>query len=437
MLVSVEAGEGLQRQIKVRLPAEAIEQEIDKRLQGFARTARVPGFRPGKVPLKVLRQRYGDGVRGEVLADQVQRSFPAAADEAALRPAGVPEIVPDIDPAAGRYEYVARFEVLPEVELASLAGQQVRRPQAAVTDEDLAGMIEHLRGQQRDFVPISRPAQSGDRVRVSFQGSVDGESFPGSSAEDLLLDLGSGRMIPGFEAQLEGAVAGESRTVAVTFPDAYHEASLAGRPALFAVEVREVLTPELPAVDADFVARFGQADGDVERFRADVRANMERELRERVKARVKQQVMDMLYQANPITLPNALVAQEIQVLQNQARRMAGGGAFQLPDDLFVESARRRVALGLILAEIVKRHNLRVTRERVMAAVNEVAATYEDPQSVVNYYLSDQQRLASVESLVLEELVVEQVLSEVELIDEPVNFSDLTESGAARSGATED
>lgn len=430
MLVSVEAGEGLQRQITVALSAEAIEQEIDKRLRDYGRNARMPGFRPGKVPLKVLRARYGDGVRGEVLADQVRTSFPDAAAQAALRPAGMPEIEPDIDLATGRYQYIARFEVLPEIEPAGLGGRQVRQPVAEVSDADLERMIEHLRRQRQTFVAVERPAQTGDRVRLSFQGTVDGEAFAGGSAEDAVVELGAGRMIPGFEEQLEGVVAGDERTLDVTFPEDYQNRDLAGRPARFAVQVKEVLAAQLPEVDADFVSGFGVDDGDIERFRADVRANMARELAQRIKARVKQQVMDHLVEANPIDVPQALINEEIAALKQQTQAAAGGGQFQLPDALFTDAARRRVALGLILAELVKRHNIVPTREQVMAAVEEVASTYEDPASVVRYYTADRQRLASVESLVLEDLVVERLLTELEVIVDPVTFTDMTAGGGA-------
>lgn len=428
MLVSVEAGEGLQRQIKVALPAAAVEQEIDKRLRDFARSARLPGFRPGKVPVKVLRQRFGDSVRGEVLAEQVRSSFPEAAAEADLRPAGVPEIEPDIDEAAGRYGYIARFEVLPQIALAPLGGQRVARPVAEVTDADLEQMIEHLREQRKRFAPVDRSAQSGDRVQVSFQGTIDNEPFDGGSAEDVSLELGSGRMIAGFEAQLEGASPGDERVVEVTFPDDYPTAALAGRPARFTVQVKTVSAPELPALDAAFVAEFGIADGDLERFRADVRGNMERELKQRIKARVKQQVMDALVQANPIEVPAGLVREELDTLKRQTGAAAGvsSGGFELPDELFADAARRRVALGLILAEVIRSHNLSASRERVIAAVEEVAATYEDPAAVVNFYLSDAKQMASVESLVLEDTVVEHLLGELEVVDEPSSFSALTQ-----------
>ena len=427
MQVSVEAGDGLVRQIKVDLPAESIEQEVDKRLRDFARSARLPGFRPGKVPLKLLRQRYGASVRGEVFGEQVQSSFPKAVAEAELRPVGVPDIEPDIDQAQGRYSYVAKFEVLPDIELATLSGQSIARPVAEVTEADVDAMIERLRQQHKTWSPVERPAADGDRVKLSFQGTVDGEPFEGGTAEDVELELGSGRMIPGFEAQLEGASAGDERVVEVTFPEQYHNSALASKPARFDVQVKEVQAPELPALDGDFVAAFGIADGDIDGFRADVRNNMERELAQRIKAKIKNQVMDLLLAVNPIDVPEALVAQEIETLKEQTRKSVGGGTFELPDEPFTESARRRVSLGLIVGELVKRHNLQADQERVRATVQELAATYEDPQAVAEYYYNDANRLSSVRSLVLEERVVEHVMEEVDVTDQPTTFQDLTQS----------
>jgi len=427
MQVSVEAGDGLVRQIKVDLPAESIEQEVDKRLRDFARSARLPGFRPGKVPLKLLRQRYGASVRGEVFGEQVQSSFPKAVAEAELRPVGMPDIEPDIDQAQGRYSYVAKFEVLPDIELASLSGQSIARPVAEVTEADVDAMVERLRQQHKTWSPVERPAADGDRVKLSFQGTVDGEPFEGGSAEDVELELGSGRMIPGFEAELEGASAGDERVVEVTFPEQYQNSALAGKPARFDVQVKEVQASELPALDAEFVAAFGVADGDIDGFRADVRNNMERELAQRIKAKIKNQVMDLLLAVNPIDVPEALVAQEIETLKEQTRQSVGGGTFELPDEPFTDSARRRVSLGLIVGELVKRHNLQADDERVRATVQELAATYEDPQAVAEYYYSDPKRLSSVQSLVLEERVVEHVMEEVDVTDEPTTFQDLTQN----------
>lgn len=427
MQVSVEAGDGLVRQMRVELPAEQIEQEIDKRLRDYARSARLPGFRPGKVPLKLLRQRFADGLRGEIFTEQVQATFAQAVTEAALRPAGRPEIEPDVDQAQGRYGYIARFEVLPEVVLAPLAGKSVNRPVAEVTEADIDAMIERLREQRKEWEPVDRAAADGDEVRVAFEGRVDGETFPGGKADDIRLVLGSGRMLPGFEEQLVGAMAGEERIVDVTLPEQYPNETLAGKTASFAVQVREVRAPVLPEVDADFMTAFGIQDGDLARFRADVRGNMERELKQRIEAKLKAQVMDVLIETNPVVLPAVLVSEEIRSLKEQGRRNFGGGAFELPDELYADTARRRVALGLLVAELVKQHQLVPDAARVRAAVDDIARTYEEPASVVEYYYADRQRLAAVESLVLEDLVVERLLTELQVLDEPSSFATLTAS----------
>jgi trigger factor len=425
MQVSVETGDGLTRRLKVDLPAEEIEQEIEKRLQTYARSARLPGFRPGKVPLRMLRQRYGESVRMEVFGERVEASFPQAIAEAELRPAGRPEIEPDLDSAAGRYSYVAEFEVLPELELASLEGHTVKRPVVEVTEADVDETIERLRQQRRQWEPVERVAASGDRVTADFEGRIDGEPFEGGSGTDTMIEIGAGRFVPGFEDQLIGAVAGDERTVEVTFPDDYPQEALAGKPAEFKVTVKDIEEPVLPAVDAEFVKEFGIDDGDLDRFRADVRSNLERERTQRAKAKVKNQVMDVLLEANPLTIPAALIAEEIGSLRQQMTQNLGDVKIELPDELFADNARRRVALGLLVGEVVKQHELAPDAERVRGALEEMAATYDDPQAVIDYYYADRQRLAAIESVVLEDLVVEQLLEQLEVADDPISFSELT------------
>ena len=428
MQVTVEAGEGLARRMTVELPADDVEQQVDQKLREVARQARLPGFRPGKVPMRVLRQRFGESVRGEVLGAMVQSTFPQAVAEQELRPAGQPRIEPDIDTKSGRYAYVARFEVLPEIDLQDLAGKRVARPVAEVADADVERMIERLREQRRTFEDVERPAQDGDRVTISFTGSIDGEPFEGGSGESRQLVLGSGTFIPGFEAQLEGVRAGDERLVEVTFPEDYQNSELAGRAAQFQVSVETVAEPHLPEVDAEFMTAFGIGDGDFERFRADVRTNMERELKQRIESKLKSQVMDALLEANPVDLPEVLINEEIQSLKQQTLQSAGGVNIDLPSELFAESAARRVKLGLVIAEVVKRHELQPSQERVRELVEELASTYERPEDLTRYYYADQQRLASVEAVAMEELVVERMLETADVEEEASSFDALTENG---------
>jgi trigger factor len=436
MQVTVEAGEGLARRMTVELPAEDVEQEVDKRLKDVARQARLPGFRPGKVPLRVVRQRFADSVRGEVLGELVQSSFSQAVAEQELRPAGQPQIEPDIDTASRRYAYTAQFEVLPEIALNDLSGKRIAKPVAEVTDADVDAMVERLRQQRRTFEPVERAAQTGDRLTISYQGSIDGEPFDGGSGEGQSFELGSGNFIPGLEDQLVGAMAGEERVVDVTFPEDYRNTDLAGKAAQFKVQVDSVAEGRLPDLDTEFVAGFGIEDGDLERFHADVRANMERELRQRVDSKIKTQVMDALLDANPVELPDVLIRKEIAEMKRQMSEAGGGDSVQLPDQLFAESAERRVKLGLVIAEVVKQHDLTPTPEQIRALLEEMAATYEHPDAVINYYLSNPQRLSSIEAMVMEKLVVERMLQTAEVEEESTTFDALTEAGALGDSAAD-
>ncbi len=427
MQVSMETGEGLTRRMKIELPFEAIAGEVDKRLQQLARSVRLPGFRPGKVPLKLLRQRYGDQVEREVFGELAQSSFTEAVSGQSLRLAGAPEFEPDIDPAAKRFGFTAVFEVLPELELAPLDGQVVKRPVAEVTDADLEAMIERLRTQRKTWEPVERPAQTGDRVTCSFVGTLDGEPFVGGTANGAHVELGSAGMIPGFEDGLIGASVGERRTLDLAFPEGYHAAHLAGRPVRFEVKLDAVAEPRIPELDGTFVQGFGVDDGDLERFRSDVRANMVRELKQRIAARTKERAMEALAAAHTLDVPGVLVAEEIRSMKEQMYRSLGGNRMELPDTLFEGGARRRVALGLIVAEIVKRNGLKADPARVRSTVEEMASTYENPQEVVDYYYADLKRLAPVESLVLEDQVVDWVLGQTVVEDEETTFAQLTES----------
>ena len=428
MQISVEAGEGLERRMKVDLPSERIEQELDKRLRDQGRNVRLPGFRPGKVPLKILRQRFGAQMRQEVFGELVQSTFSEAIAAEQLRLAGMPRIEPDIDEAGNHLGYTAVFDVMPELELAPLGGRTVTRPVAAVEESDVDAMIERLREQRKEWHEVDRPAQDGDRLTVAYKGVLEGEEepFEGGSAEDAKIDLGAGRMIPGFEDGLVGAAAGEQRKLELRFPDGYHAQKLAGRAVSFHVTVGAVAEPVLPELDADFIRSFGIDSGELDGLRSDIRKNMERELKQRIDGRVKEQVMDLLLDANSVELPSAMVQEEIRVLKDQMRQNIGGGTqMELPDNLFEDSAKRRVGLGLIVGEIVKVKKIAADQDRVREAVEDMASTYEEPQQVIDHYYGDRKRLASVESLVLENQVVDWVLDQVDVQDESTTFESLT------------
>lgn len=427
MQVSVENGAGLERRLTVVLEPERIESAVENRLRDFSRSARLPGFRPGKVPVRMLRQRYGEQIRSEVVGELVQSTFGEALVQEGLNPVAQPTFDLDMDPKARRYAYTATFEVLPAFELGSMTDKRVKRPVVELQDADLEALIERLQEQRKTYDEVERPAQDGDRLKISFTGTLGGEEepFPGGTGNNLQLILGSGQMIPGFEAGLIDAAAGEERVLELSFPDNYHAEHLKGKAASFAVTVHAVAEPKLPAVDADFAKAFGVEDGDLERFRQDVRANMSRELKQRVDARVKAQVMDLLLEANPIEIPQALINQEIQTLKEQMRQnLRGSPKIELPDHLFADNARRRVALGLVLAQVVKSNQLKADPARVREAVEDMASTYENPQEVVDFYYSNKDQLASVEALALEGQVVDWVLTQVEVEDQPQSFQEL-------------
>ncbi len=433
MQVSVEIGAGLERRMTVALEPEQVEAEVEKRLREFARSARMPGFRPGKIPVKTLRQRYGVQIRGEVFSELMQSTFGQALVEQKLNPVAQPAFSVDMDPEARRYAYTATFDVLPEFELSSLAGKTLKRPVAVVADADLEALVERLREQRKTFNEVDRPAQDGDQVTISFVATLAGESgpFPGGSGKDFQLVLGSGQMIPGFEAGLVGASAGQERVLELSFPTTYHAEHLKGKAASFVVTIQTVAEPQLPEVDAEFAKAFGVEDGDIERFRQDVRANMTRELKQRIDAKIKSQALDLLLETNPIEIPQSLVAQEVQVLKEQMRQnLRGNTKIELPDNLFEESAQRRVRLGLVLAKVVKANEIKADPERVREAVEDLASTYENPKEVVDFYYGSKEHLASVEALALEGQVVDYVLTQVQVEDEPQGFQELMNPATA-------
>lgn len=430
MQVSIETTSKLERRLTVGVPAETVDSQVDARLQQAVKNVRLPGFRPGKVPLKVMRQRFGAGVRQEVLGEVMSRSFQEAVMQEQLRPAGQPQIEPRSMEAGKDLEYIATFEVFPEVEVVELTDFAVARPAAEVSDEDVDNIIDVFRRQRGNWETVERAAQDGDRVTIDYKGTKDGEAFEGGSAENSELELGSGRMIPGFEDGIVGMSAGDEKVLSLSFPDDYHAEELKGAAVEFAVTLHKVEEMALAPLDAELFAAYGVEGDDEAAFRAEVAQNMERELRNAVDARVKQQVMDAVIDAyGELEIPAALVSQEVDSLRQQMFQQFGGAGQDmdlkslLPDEMFAERATRRVKLGLVLAELVSHYEMKADADAVRAAVEEIASTYQDPEEVVNWYYGNQEQLSAVESKVMEDQVVSKLLESASITDEPCSYQD--------------
>ena len=442
MRVSVETTSGLERRLTVGVPADRVDSAVDKRLRAAARDARLPGFRPGKVPIKVMKQRFGAGVRQEVLGEVISQSFQEAVMSENLRPAGQPSIEARKMDAGQDVEYTATFEVFPAVEINSLDDLSIEKSIADVTDADIDDIIEVFRKQQGKLVNVERAAAEGDTVIIDFQGFRDGEAFDGGSGEGTALELGSGRMIPGFEDGLIGASADEEKTLNLTFPEDYQSKDLAGADVEFKVQLKEVQELELAPVDEALFAQYGLAEGTEGDFRSEVKQNMERELRNAVEASVKNQVMDAIVAAHTdLELPSALIEQEINAMRQQMFQQFGGAAPQdldlttiLPDEMFSEQAERRVKLGLVVAEMISQYELSAEPAKVREAIEDIASTYQDPEEVINWYYSENEQLAGIESRVLEDAVVEKLLSTAAVAEVECSYQDaLAKARPAQQG----
>lgn len=430
MQVSIETTSGLERRLTVGVPSAQVESEVAKRLQEASKNVRINGFRQGKVPMKVVKQRYGAGVRQEVIGEVMSRSFYEAVQKEDVKPAGQPSIEAKEISEGKDLEYVATFEVYPSIELADLSKAEITKHNASVSDQDVENMIEVLRKQQAAWTEADRAAASGDKVVIDFVGTKDGEEFAGGKAEGQELLLGSGSMIPGFEDGVAGLKAGEEKTLSLTFPEDYQAEELKGAAVEFAVKVNKVLESELPELGEELFAKFGVEEGGEAKFREEVKGNMDRELANAAKAKVKKQVMDSLIEANAVDVPSALVANEVQTLRNQMMQQFGGASDKidakalLPDDMFKEEASRRVALGLLVGEVIKTAELKADGDRVRAMVEEVASTYQSPEEVVEYYYNNEQLLQGVEAAVLEDQVVEHVLNVANVSEQDSTYDDL-------------
>ncbi|HOI52173.1 MAG TPA: trigger factor [Azonexus sp.] len=419
----------LERRIDLSIAIADVEKEMEPRLKRMGRNMKVPGFRPGKVPFAMVKQQYGDQARHEVLSEQLDRAFGTAVSEQKLLVAGYPRLEPKSTESTTHIEFTAVFEVYPEFVPGDLSAAEIERPLLEVGAAEIEKTLDILRKQRVRYDNAERGAEKEDRVVIDFTGKKDGVAFAGGSATDYPFVLGQGMMLPDFEKAVEGSKAGETKTFDLTFPEDYHAKDLAGQTVQFEITVKQVQAPRLPEVDADFAKQMGVADGDVEKMRAEVEANLKREVKRRIEARLKDQVMEALLKANPIAIPNALVDMEIQRLMQAARQdmeQRGMKAKDMPlqPEWFAENAKRRVTLGLILAEVVKTENLQAKPEQVRAMVEDMAASYEQPEEVIRWYYAQPQRLSDVEGVAIENNVVEWVLGKAKVTDKAVAFDEL-------------
>ncbi|ENM5901270.1 trigger factor [Vibrio mimicus] len=433
MQVTVETLEGLQRRLNITVPAANIEDAVTAELRNIAKNRRFDGFRKGKVPMKMVAKMYGKAVRQDVLGEVMQRHFIEAIVKEKINPAGAPTFAP-VEIGEGKdLVFTATFEVYPEVELKGLEDIAVEKPAAEVTDADVAEMLETLRKQQATWKEVDEAAENGKRVSIDFVGSIDGEEFEGGKAENFPLEMGAGRMIPGFEDGIVGKTKGMEFVIDVTFPEEYHAENLKGKAAQFAIKVNKVEARELPELNDEFVARFGVAEGGVDALKTEVRKNMERELKQAIKARIKEQAIEGLVKANEIDVPSALIDQEIGVLRQQAAQRFGGNveaAAQLPRELFEEQAKRRVVVGLLLGEVIRTHELKADEEKVKALITEMATAYEDPTEVVAYYEQNQQLMNNMRNVALEEQAVDAIIAKAKVTEKAISFSELMNPVAA-------
>ncbi|ENR8415645.1 trigger factor [Yersinia enterocolitica] len=427
MQVSVETTQGLGRRVTITVAADSIEKAVKSELVKAAKNVRIDGFRKGHVPMNIVEQRYGASVRQDVLGDLMQRNFVDAIIKEKINPAGAPNYVPGQYKEGEDFTYSVEFEVYPEVELKDLESIEVEKPVVEVNDADVDTMLETLRKQQATWKETDAAATAEDRATLDFTGSIDGEVFEGGKATDFVLAMGQGRMIPGFEEGVIGHKAGEEFTIDVNFPEDYHAENLKGKSAKFDIVLKKVEVRELPELTEEFIKRFGVADGSVAGLRAEVRKNMERELKGAVRNRVKTQAIDGLVSANEIDVPAALVEGEIDVLRRQAAQRFGGNekqAAELPRELFEEQAKRRVVVGLLLGEVISQHELKADEDRVKALIEEMASAYEDPQEVIEFYSKNKELMNNMRNVALEEQTVETLLSKAKVTEKPTTFSEL-------------
>jgi trigger factor len=430
MQVSVETTSNIERRMTIGVPAQEIDQAVQKRLQETARTVRLNGFRPGKVPMSVVKRRFGDSIRQEIVGEVMRDNYIKALQEQDVNPAGWPRFEPKTMEEGKDLEFVAIFEVLPEIELGDLSKVEVEKPVSEVTDKDIDTMIDNLRRQQATMKEVKRKSKNKDVVTIDFKGSIDGEEFEGGSAEGHRLTLGSGQMIPGFEKGIVGGKAGEELEIDVEFPADYHNEDLAGKPAKFAITIHKVEEPQLPELNEEFFQKFGIEAEDEAAFREEVKKNMERELKQAVSNKVKNDVVEGLLATTELEIPSALVDQEIDRLRQDAVQRFGGQVDfqQLPKEIFEDQAKRRVKTGLLFQEVVKKNDLKADDAKVEEKIQEIASTYEQPDEVIAHFSSNPDQKAQVESSVLEDAVVDHVLAQAKVSEKKMKYEEAVAAG---------
>jgi trigger factor len=435
MQMTLETLGQLERRLHVAVPKAQIEGEIQKRLAQLAKTAKIPGFRPGKVPLKMVAQQYGPQVRSDVISDTVQASLNDAIRTQNLRVAGYPRIEPKQDVAEDEFAFSAVFEVYPEIKLGDLSAITITRPVVEVTPADVDRTIEILRRQRTRYEPVTRPLQTGDRAIVDFTGTIDGAEFPGGQARDFAITLGEGKMLPEFEAALSGMAAGEQKNFSLTFPADYHGKEVAGRHADFALTVKSISEPHLPPVDAEFAKNFGIASGSLDELRTEIAANLGVELKRKVEGVLKDQVMKALQSTSELVVPKSLTELEAQSLRERAiaelkNRGVKTDELELPADAFRPQAEERVAFSLVLSEVVRQHQLQARPEQIRALVEEAAQSFEQPEAVIRWHYEQPDRLNEYEVRAVERNVIDWVLQRARVEDQPTAFSALMEPATA-------
>ena len=431
MQVLVEATTSIERRLTVTVPAEQIDGAVDKKINETAKTIRIDGFRPGKVPTKVVKKRYGASIRQDVLGDVIQSSYFEALQQESIKPAGMPNIEPKQDTGEGEFIYTAIVEVYPEIILADAAGVSVERMASSIEDADVEMMIDMLLSQQTQWTEVLRAAADGDQIDIDFEGYLDGEAFDGGAAQGHELVLGSNSMIPGFEDGILGMEAGQDKDITVTFPEDYNAAELSGKEAVFTIKVNAVKEATKPALNEEFFARFNPKEEGEAGFRAEIRSNMSREMNQALKSKLKNRLLNAYLELNTFDVPTALVTEELGRLKQQALQQFGGGNENLdpsilPDEMFQDQAVKRVQVGLLAAEIIQQNEFKAGEEKVQALVQEMAQGYQDPQEFIDYYMNNTEQRSQLDGVVLEDQVVEHLLAAANITEVVVDYKTAVE-----------